>query len=100
MTFLTRCFVLAPLVLAACATVGPTASELGQAIAESRPSGHATPQIRRLQCETFEEEPTEFLCRWRQADASGAWRNWTAYLAVDSTGYHLIDDVVPADDKD
>jgi len=98
LNFLTRGLASAPiLLLAACATVGPTTSELRQAIVESKPSADAASPVRRLRCETFEEEPTEFLCRWRQRDASGAWRTWTTYLAVDPKGYHLIDEVYPAD---
>ena len=79
---------------AACATVGPTARELEQALAEARPAAPPA-KVARVRCVTFDEEPTEFLCRWRQRDASGAWRRWTTYLAVDSHGYQLIDDVSP-----
>lgn len=83
----------AALALAACATIGPTPAELAQAIAEARPSASAAPEIRRLRCVTFPEETTEFHCRWRQRDASGAWRTFATYLAVDSHGYHVIDEI-------
>jgi hypothetical protein len=87
--------VIAALLLAACATVGPTAPQLSQVLAEAH--GGSPPEVKRLSCQTFEEEPTEFLCHWRQRDASGVWRRWATYLALDSRGYQLIDEVYPAD---
>jgi hypothetical protein len=85
----------AVLALTACATVGPTASQVESALAEANPAT-AAPTVRDVRCETFEEEPTEFHCRWRQRDASGTLKSWSAYFAVDSRGYSLIDDVAPA----
>ena len=82
----------ATLALAACATVGPTATELEKALADARPAASPA-KISQVRCVTFEEEPTEFHCRWRQRDASGAWRTFATYLAIEGHRYQLIDEV-------
>lgn len=50
------------------------------------------PAVRQVRCQAFDEEPSEFLCRWLQRGESGEWRAWSTYLAVDGSGFRLIDD--------
>jgi hypothetical protein len=75
----------------ALAAVGPTRAELAKAIAEP-PTAIKAPQVRGVRCEGFgQDEPTEFHCRFQMRETSGAWRRYSTYVAVDDTGYHLID---------
>jgi hypothetical protein len=76
---------------AAFAGVGPSASQLAKALAAHQ-SRSERPSVRRVRCQSFEEEPTEFVCRWLQRNWTGRWEEWSTYLAVDAKGYHLIDD--------
>ena len=73
---------------------GPSAMELGIAI-------HAAPQvngleklkidtIRSLQCRVFEEEPTEYLCRFQARPVKGPWRRHSAVVAIDQGGWVLL----------
>jgi hypothetical protein len=70
---------------------GPTAVELASALARyrSRPS---PPQVRKVRCEGFLEEPTEWECTYEQRAPSGLWARWSTYVAVDGRGFLLIDE--------
>jgi hypothetical protein len=47
--------------------------------------------IRHVSCTGFKEEPTEAACKWEQKSL-GKWQRFSSYLAVDSRGWHLIDE--------
>jgi hypothetical protein len=76
---------------AAVAAVGPSESQLAKALAAHQ-SLSERPSVRHVRCQSFEEEPTEFVCRWLQRNRAGRLEEWSTYLAVDAKGYHLIDD--------
>ena len=66
----------------AVANVGPSQRQLAEAL-----SAHLrlprSPIIRDVQCRGFDEEPTEFVCTWRQQEKGGNWRHWSAHVAID-----------------
>ena len=73
---------------------GPSAVELAAAI-------HAAPEvsgrmrfridtIQSLRCRAFEEEPTEYLCRFRAWAEDGRWRRRSAIVALDRRGWILL----------
>jgi len=81
--------------LDAASAAGPTRSELAQALAAEPHSAVRSPaSIRRVRCSGFEEEPTEFACTWQQRELSGRWSKWSTYVAIDGSGWSLIDDAV------
>ena len=47
-------------------------------------------ELRSLGCRRFEEEPTEFLCRFQAREATGAWRKRTAIVAADADRWVLL----------
>lgn len=85
------------LVLAITATgavVGPSAVELASAI-NAAPGvagtiSFRTDTIQSVRCRPFEEEPTEYRCRFRAWDAAGRWKQRSAIVAEDRTGWVLL----------
>jgi len=51
--------------------------------------GRPAPEIRTVQCQGYEEEPTEFTCRFEQRGADGRWTRSSLTMAID--GDHWID---------
>lgn len=88
-----RC-VLAPLIVALLAAAGPTSGhpftpgrlELVEALGD-RPA-HAA-RLARVSCTGFEEEPTEFHCRYRLI-RDGRTERCGAYIAIDGSAWVLI----------
>lgn len=73
---------------------GPSGAELTAAL-------HAAPQvagpvsfradtIRSVRCRAFEEEPTEYRCRFKARDADGHWKRRSAIVALDKGGWVLL----------
>lgn len=88
---------LVTIALAAAAAAGldaPSATDLAAAIhAAPRVSGRATfriDTIRLLRCKAFEEESTEYLCRFRARTIEGRWNRRSAILARDGPGWILL----------
>lgn len=46
--------------------------------------------IRAVRCIAPDEEPTEFECKWQQR-IRGGWAKRTTWLALDSSGWHVMD---------
>jgi hypothetical protein len=73
---------------------GPHPGELVAAIrsapAVAGPAGSYTSEVRSLGCRAFDEEPTEFLCRFQSKDSTGAWRARSAIVAADGDGWVLL----------
>lgn len=86
------------LLLGACQHVsiggGPDADELAAAIRNSPevagPIGVSSGDIRSLRCRSFEEESTEFRCRFRRTEESGAWGKRSAVVAADADAWVLL----------
>ena len=78
----------------AAAGSGPSAKKLARAVAVFR-SLTALLQVREVKCEGFDEEPTEYTCKFQMRSLRGQWQSWSTYVAVDAQGYHLIDDISP-----
>jgi hypothetical protein len=55
----------------------PGTSEVQDAI------GAICPAIRKVTCQGFEEEPTEFSCTFEQAQPDGSWSERAAVVAID-----------------
>ena len=73
---------------------GPSGVELAAAL-------HAAPQvagsvsfrtdtIRSVRCRAFDEEPTEYRCRFKAWDAQGRWKRRSAIIALDKEGWVLL----------
>jgi hypothetical protein len=82
---------IATISLSACAAVGPSTGQLADAL-ERHQSTANRPNVRRVRCQSFAEEPTEFACIWRQRGRTGDWEEWSTYVAMDRDGYVLIDE--------
>ncbi|QDH35117.1 hypothetical protein E2E27_12770 [Porphyrobacter sp. YT40] len=86
------------LLLGACqhmsAGVGPNPDEFVAAILNAPevagPTRLSTSELRSLGCRRFDEEPTEFLCRFESRDATGAWRKRSAIVATDADRWVLL----------
>ena len=79
---------LAVLAGACAATQTPTRDELAEAL-----KGYeavAPTDLTHIACRGFDEEPTEFNCRWRQREG-GYWRDWQGYFALSGAGWQTID---------
>jgi hypothetical protein len=81
---------LAVLAGACAATPTPTRSELAQALRAFDGPAVAPEDLTHIACQGFEEEPTEFACRWRQREGR-RWRDWESYLALSGDGWIMID---------
>lgn len=73
---------------------GPSAGELAAAIHAapevSGPVSFRIDTIQSLRCRAFEEEPTEYLCRFRARAIDGRWRRRSAIVAIDRQGWILL----------
>lgn len=84
-----RAALLLALLAGACAaTPSPTRDELAHALRGYR--SVAPTDITHIACRGFDEEPTEFACRWREREG-GRWQDWQGYLAVSGDGWQTID---------
>jgi hypothetical protein len=89
-----------PLLLIALAAATPDAPEapspgaLAAAIRAGRdasgPVSFRIDAIRSLHCRAFEEDPTEYLCRFRARAIDGRWRRHSAIVALDRQGWLLL----------
>ena len=70
---------------------GPSSTDFARALTEFTGQPIDARLIRRLSCRGFEEEPTEMACRWQQK-IDGKWHPFTTYVAIDRSGWHLIDE--------
>jgi hypothetical protein len=77
--------VVAALMCVSAGAAGPDRHALAQALG-ARPQA-----IRLLGCISFEEEPTEFRCRYRLRLMSGRWAARCAYIAIDGSSWVLLD---------
>jgi hypothetical protein len=78
-----------PILAAACAaTPTLTREELAQALEGYGPVAPA--DLTHIACQGFDEEPSEFACRWRQR-AGGRWQDWQGYFALSREGWQAID---------
>ena len=68
----------------------PTALELSAALTRQTKKPVSPSDVRPLKCEGFDEEPTEFDCRWAQK-VSGKWQRYSTYFAVEREGWKIID---------
>ncbi|GGN43351.1 hypothetical protein GCM10011349_07340 [Novosphingobium indicum] len=75
---------------ASAAYAGPSPAEFANAVAEFTGKSVSVTDIRRLSCKGFDEEPTEAECKWQQRSEK-KWKSFSTYVAVDRTGWHLID---------
>jgi hypothetical protein len=73
---------------------GPSPSDLAEAIQSdpdvSGPVKFGTDTIRSLQCRAFEEEPTEYRCRFKAWAIEGRWKRRTAIVALDGRRWVLL----------
>jgi len=49
-----------------------------------------TDTIRSVRCRAFDEEPTEYRCRFKAWDAQGRWKRRSAIIALDKEGWVLL----------
>ena len=73
---------------------GPSTAEFANALAEFIGKPVSVADIRRLSCKGIEEEPTEAACSWQQRSGK-KWKRFATFVAVDSHGWHLIDEPSP-----
>jgi hypothetical protein len=73
---------------------GPSGVELAAALqAAPQVAGHVTfrtDTIRCVRCRAFEEEPTEYRCRFKAWDAQGSWKRHSIIVALDKEGWVLL----------
>ena len=74
---------------------GPSAADIATAIHAadpqvSGPVAFRTDTIRSLHCRAFEEEPTEYLCRFQAWATEGRWKRRSAIMALDRDGWVLL----------
>jgi len=81
----------------------PSSKELAAALTrhDTTPGGTGRTveavDLRAIHCAPIEDEPTEFVCRWQQRRGA-QWRSYSTWLAVDGSGWGLIDDPHPGSD--
>ena len=85
-----RAALLLPLLAGACAaTPTPTRDELAEALKGY--TSVAPLDLSHIACRGYgTEEPTEFMCRWRQREGQ-YWRDWEGAFAVSGKGWQTID---------
>jgi hypothetical protein len=80
-------------VLAACACSSspvPSHAELAAAIASFEQRAVAPEDVAHIACIAIEEEPGEFICRWRQVEGR-FWQDMQSILAIDAGHWILVD---------
>ena len=63
---------------------------LGAAPRTSGPVSFRMDTIRSVRCRAFDEEPTEYRCRFKAWDAEGRWKLRSAIVAQDKEGWVLL----------
>jgi hypothetical protein len=94
MRMLSASMVLLAASAASTASAGPSPTEFAKALTEFTGKPVKVEDIRRLSCEGFDEEPTEAECKWQQRSGK-KWARFSTYVAIDGSGWHLIDDPNP-----
>jgi hypothetical protein len=73
---------------------GPSGLELAAAVNTAPqvagPVSFRTDTIRSVRCRAFDEEPTEYRCRFKAWDADGGWKRRSAIVALDKEGWVLL----------
>ena len=73
---------------------GPSGAELTAALHAAPqvagPVGFRTDTIRAVRCRAFDEEPTEYRCRFKAWFAEGRWKRGSAIVALDRGGWVLL----------
>lgn len=73
---------------------GPSNMDLAAVLhAAPEVSGHVnfrTDTIRSVRCRTFDEEPTEYRCRFKAWDAEVGWKRRSVIVARDKEGWVLL----------
>ncbi|GAA4752551.1 hypothetical protein GCM10023264_19360 [Sphingomonas daechungensis] len=81
-------------VTAPSAASGPSGAELAAALQAAPqvagPVSFRTDTIRSLRCRAFEEEPTEYRCRFKAWDAQGRWKRHLVIVALDKDKWVLL----------
>ena len=75
-----------------CATAhaaGPTPAEFNNLLA-AQCEDHSA-RAKNVRCKGFEEEPTEFACRYDLPEANGSWKRHDAVVAIDGANWIWID---------
>jgi len=86
--------VLASAIASPAAAAEPTTAQLAEALRAFGAGTFAPGDLRAIACEANAQEPTEFNCRWEQR-AGGDWTAYSTWLAVQGSGWVLIDDPLP-----
>jgi hypothetical protein len=73
------------------ASAGPNQVEFAHALQEFTGKSVSISDLRKLSCKRIEEEPTEAACKWQQRLGT-TWTRFSTYVAVDGSGWHLIDE--------
>ena len=74
---------------------GPTPHEFAKALADFTGKHIKVTDVRHLSCKGFgPNEPTEADCSWQQRIGK-KWKRYSTYVAVDGSGWHLIDEPIP-----
>lgn len=73
---------------------GPSGVELAAALqAAPEVAGSVsfrTDTIRSVRCRAFDEEPTEYRCRFKVWEAEGRWKRRSAIVALNKNGWVLL----------
>lgn len=73
---------------------GPSGVELAAALHTAPqvagPVSFRTDTIRSVRCRAFDEEPTEYRCRFKAWDVAGRWKRRSAVVALDKKGWVLL----------
>jgi hypothetical protein len=72
----------------------PTSADIAKALTTFTHRRVSVAGIRHISCRRFEEEPGEATCRWQQR-RHGRWLSYAATVAVDASGWQLIDEPGP-----
>jgi len=44
-----------------------------------------------VKCKAIEEEPTEFMCRYKLPEVGGGWKKYVAHVAIDGAKWVWLD---------
>ena len=75
--------------VAGSAAIGPNAREAGAVLKTICPAFSG--KISRIRCEGYDEEPTEFSCKYQIVDREGRRRTDNTSFAIDGRSWILID---------
>jgi hypothetical protein len=71
-------------------SAGQLAAAIGAAPEVAGPVRFRTDTIRSIRCRAFEEEPTEFRCRFKAWANEGRWERRSVIVAIDKQGWLLL----------